>query len=319
MTGRHIPFLPVALVALISFGHLKAEAKADSRARAAAVLFQQFETVGYSSSDVLSRFDNPGLSEPNNKLNLSLPLTLRLPFVQLIGGLRIIGPNSMTDLRQNYSGVLVGAKDFAPPDGIGMVSSQECYVGILRPNGRSIIESDFRSSMYESIDGNHVWTWSAPPYEGYPRSTTFYIAEIENTYFVMANNLAEFRETVRKLRTVNSEGESKVGDLKQPIDDDYWIHRSIRDTDATVPAQHTPNAVVMRFVADVATMKGHIEVDSSDSSFKANLKGLPASEVVHYEPAGNGIWQATIPLSKDPATTTALFRVFSFFGFGVVL
>ena len=321
MTSQRIHFLAVAVVVLYSFGYLRAEA--DARSRAARVLFQQFDTVAYSSTDVLSRFDNPGPNDPNSGSKPSLPITLRLPFVQLIGGLRILGHNTMTDLLRNYTGVFVGAKGFTPPDGIGMVSSQKCYISILRPNGRSIIESDFGQAKHESLNGNDVWTWSAPPYEGYPRPTTFYVAEIENTYLLMTNNLLEFRETIRNLTSGNSKVGTKVPGWEPLGVDQYWVSRSIRRTEAkradvTGPTQGTPSLVVLRFVIDEA-MNSHIEADSSDSIFNTNIEGLPASEVLHYEPKGAGVWQASIPLSKDPATTTELFRVFFFFGFGVSL
>lgn len=325
MTARWMHCLAVTVVVLYSFGYLRAEPEAASRARAAGVLFQQFETVAYSSTDVLSRIDNPGLSVPNNGPNLSLPLALRLPFVQLIGGLRSLGHNAMPELLKNYSGVLAGAKGFTPPDGIGMFSSQDCYIGILRPNGHSIIDSDVSASRYESIDGNRVWTWSAPPYEGYPQPTTFYITEIEHAYLVMANNLDAFRETLRELSIGNTKERTKVGNWEAPPNDDkYWVYRSIRSSEATHSADPTgavrqTATVTLRFALDAETMTGHVEADSLDEDFKTNLNRLPASEVLHYEPKGTGIWQAAIPLSKDPATTTALYTVFSLFGFGVVL
>jgi hypothetical protein len=38
---------------------------------------------------------------------------------------------------------------------------------------------------------------------------------------------------------------------------------------------------------------------------------------MRFQPAGAGIWQATIPLTKDDAAGIALFQALYFFGFGV--
>jgi hypothetical protein len=52
----------------------------------------------------------------------------------------MLGPDALTTLNTNYSGVLVGAKGFKPPEGLGMFSSQDCYIGLLRPGRHSIID-----------------------------------------------------------------------------------------------------------------------------------------------------------------------------------
>jgi hypothetical protein len=323
MQSRWIHCLAVTAIALYSFGYLSAETDAESRTRAAEVLFQQFETVAYSSTDVLSRFDKASVNTPQNEANMVLPLALRLPFVQLIGGLRLLGPNTMTELQSNYSGVLVGAKGFTPPAGFGMVSSQDCYIGMLRPQGRSLVESYFSQSTFELIDGQRVWTWSAPPYEGYPHSTTFYLTVVEHTYFVIGNDLAEFRATVRRLTTEGTKDNTKISDPNASSDKKYWVYRSIRwnkatrDVDPAGLAKVT-STIAMRFAVDFETMTGQVEADSADETLKT-IKELPASEVLHYEPREAGTWRAAVPIAEDPATTTALFTVFSLFGFGVVL
>jgi hypothetical protein len=223
----------------------------------------------------------------------------------------------MADLRQNYTGVLVGAKGFTPPDGIGMASSQECYIGILRPNGRSIIKADFGNAKYESIDGSRVWTWSAPPYEGYPWPTTFYAAEIANAYFILGNDLAEFGEMIRSLTSEHNKSRANAGSWEPDGVNTYWIYRSIRGSEA-MHIDGISNAVVLKFIIDSA-MQSNIEIDTSNKVSKTNPAGLLSSETLHYELKEAGRWQASIPLSRDPATVTALFRVFSAFGFGVVL
>ena len=327
MQIRWIHYLAITAVAFFSFGCADAATGPDtgtdagSRARAASVLFPQFESVGYAATDVLSQLDKP--IAPNTGADQVLPISLRLPFFQLLLGLNTLGTDALTTLNNNYSGVLVGAKGFKPPEGLGIFSSQDCYIGLLRPGRHSIIETDLNQSGSQTIDGQKVWTWTVPPYEGYPYTTTYYIADIEHSYFVMGNDLTAFRATMRQL-SQGTEDDSKISDPDALSDKAYWAYRSLRwnkvkhDTDPAGPASQM-TTVVMKFTADFGTMTGQLEADSTDPDLQTDTKQLPASEIFHYERKAPGTWQATVPIAKDPTSTTALYTVASVFGFGVVL
>jgi hypothetical protein len=329
MPIRWIQYLAVTAVAFSSFGCASAatgmdtSSDAGSRARAASVLFPQFESVGYAATDVLSRFTSSGPNAPKNGADQTLPISLRLPFIQLLIGLHFLGPDALTKLNTNYSGVLVGAKGFKPPEGLGMFSSQDCYIGLLRPGGKSIVEAYLNQSGSQTIDGQKVWTWTAPPYEGYPYTTTYYIADIEHSYFVMGNDLTAFRATMRQL-SQGTEDDSKISDPDALSDKAYWAYRSLRwnkvkhDTDTAGPASQM-TTVVMKFTADFGTMTGQLEADSTDPDLKNDPKQLPASQIFNYQRKAPGIWLATVPIAADPNSTTALYTVASVFGFGVVL
>jgi hypothetical protein len=109
------------------------------------VLFKHFETVAYSRTDFLSRSDahDPKVADST--------VDLRSPFLLLLGGLRALGPNAPSDLENGYGSALVGAKDFVAPEGLGMVSSHSCYIGILEDGSQPNIDSDFRQASSESI------------------------------------------------------------------------------------------------------------------------------------------------------------------------
>jgi hypothetical protein len=88
MPIRWIRYLAVTAVAFCSFGCANAATSTDtssdagSRARAASVLFPQFESVVYAATDVLSRLDRPSGNTPNTGSAQTLPISLRLPFIQ---------------------------------------------------------------------------------------------------------------------------------------------------------------------------------------------------------------------------------------------
>jgi hypothetical protein len=328
MPIRWIHYLAFIAVAF-SFGCANAATGMDtssdarSRARAASVLFPQFDTVEYATTDVLSRFDSPSGSTPNTGSDQTLPIALRLPYIQLIGGLHFLGQDTLTTLKTNYSGVLVGAKGFTPPEGLGMVHSQDCYIGLLRPGGHSIVEAYLNQSGSQTIDGQQVWTWTAPPDEGYPHTTTFYIADIAHSYFVMGNDLTEFRATMRQL-SQGTEDDSKISDPDALSDKAYWAYRSVRwnkvkfDFDPTGAAAQTAT-VVMKFTGDFGTMTGQMETDTTDAAYQTDPKGLPGSGLFNYRRKAPGSWVATVPIAKDPKSTNELYTVAALFGFGVAL
>ena len=75
----------------------------------------------------------------------------------------------------------------------------------------------------------------------------------------------------------------------------------------------------LSFFADRDSDDSHVQVYVSDDGTGNIPNQLPASEAIRYERAARGVWQATIPLDEGPAKTDALYQLFYYFGFGVVL
>jgi hypothetical protein len=321
MTNARRLFAAVALIAFHLFGPLTGHAETGPKTRAASVLFKRFETVAYARTDFLSNLDIRNFGEDVDSLG-----DLRFPFIELIGGLHGLGPNAGRDVGKGYSAFLAGAKDFAGPEGLGMVSSRTCYIGMVEGGAQPDIEPDFRQASYESIDGRQVWTWSMPPYEGYPRPTKFYAAQIAGSYFVMTNNREDFQEAVNALTSAeNSESASISAPGWETFSaHKYWVYRLFRrsgvvNSDAAGIRDLTPDVIALTFFADVDKRESFLRVLSSDKSVKTAPKIFRAAELNHFQPLEPGIWQATIPLSKDEAGFDALFEVFYRFGFGVAL
>jgi hypothetical protein len=285
--------------------------------RAASALFSQFETVGYSTSDFLL---TPLASAANSENDL------RFPFLMLIGSLRFLGPSTERDVESSYSSFYAGARDFLGPEGIGMVSSHDCFIGILKGNARPELEKDFQGATREVLDGRQVWTWSLPPYDGYPRPTKFYASQIGGSYFVLANNAKEFQETVRALTvgagaaspSISVTGWETFGKYK------YWVYRLVRRGGSVDPRVTginilTPDISALAFYSDVDSGVGTLSVFSSDTTMKAKPNVLPDAALYRLQPKAAGVWQATLPLSKDGLGLDVLYRVYYFFGFGLSL
>src|SRR5260370_13438814 len=95
---------------------------------AAPVLIEQFETVFYTDIRLM-----PG-SSVGVPLAKEDRLSLSSPFVELTDGLDSLGKNVSAKVFHLTDSLLVGAKDFRPPDGLGPIRSQRCYVVVLKSN-----------------------------------------------------------------------------------------------------------------------------------------------------------------------------------------
>jgi hypothetical protein len=314
---RHIV---AAALSIVSFGHPTGHAQTDLEMRAVSVLASQFETIAYARANLYSN----SITVQGNSIESED--NLKLPFLELIEAIKTLGPDTAKDLENSYGSVLVGAKDFTPPKGLGAVGSRKCYVGISKNGTQPNIELDFRGVMHESIEGRQVWTWSLSPSEGDSERRKLYAAQIDGSYLVLANNLQDFEEVVRGLTASASPMPARINgsDWETLSEHNYWVYRLIRrsgviSADAAGINGLAPDVIELMFLADVDTRRGFLRVFSSDKSMKTTPRVPLNAELNLLHPVGAGIWQTTVAMSKDETGYDTLFRVFYSLGFGAVL
>ena len=88
----------------------------------------------------------------------------------------------------------------------------------------------------------------------------------------------------------------------------------MRDTSAAAISDVTAEIVALTFSVDADNEYGTMQVFSSDKDATNAPKLLPSSAMSQMQPAGAGIWQASIPLSDDK--DYALFQIFYYLGLG---
>src|SRR5271170_3574346 len=277
MTNWRRLFAAVAFIALQLPGCLTVHAEAGPETRAASVLFKQYETVVYTNASLLSDLNARDFTKDVDSL-----ANLKLPFIELLGGLKALGPNTEKDVEKSYSAFLVGAKNFVGPEGLGMFHSRTCYIGVLEGATQSALEPDFRKASYEFIGGRRVWIWSISPDEGYSKPTKFYAAQIAGLYFVMTNNREDFEEAANALTVAeNSKPASiSVSGLETFRTHKYWAYRLIRrsgiiNSDTAGIRNPTPEVVALTFFADVDQRESFIQVISPDKAMKTIPKVVP--------------------------------------------
>jgi hypothetical protein len=308
------------IVAFSSLCYMTGHAQTSQEIRAASALFEQYETVAYARADLSAG------SDTNGPLHVDSVVNLKLPFEELIAAIHILGPTTAADLRNGYGSVLMGAKDFVPPKGIGAVRSRKCYIGVLEGRVQPNIEADFGNTSHELIGGRRVWTWSTRSSNETPSPTEYYAAQIANSYFVMTNNPQDFEQIVRAITSGESSKSAPTGVFGWETfsTHKYWMSRLLRRDGVASPIaagikELSPDLAALVFIADVDQRRGSLMVLSSDRAMKTVPSVFLDSESNRLQPLGSGIWQTTIPLTNDQAGFNTLFRVFYSFGFGAFL
>jgi hypothetical protein len=321
MNSTYRPFL--LLFAFMTFGALPAAySQSDPEMRASAVLFHQFETVAHTDADFLLH------AEAQDATYIKSENALRLPFFDLLASLNVLGPNATNDILKSYGSFFSGAKDFAMPEGLGMVSSTACIIGITHDSPASSLDYDLSGFARKSdpLDGQPVWTWSIPNGEGSTKSTTFYAAQIADVYFVLATDRKELEETAHALVQSNNAAAStpRVFDWKTFSAHKYWIYRSIRregvkDPEAAAIKGLTPDIVTEVFYTDIDKPEGVLRIQSSNQNSQSPPNIFAALLQYSPDPQNPGVWQAKFSFSSNDPGYDPLFQVSALFGFGLAL
>ena len=317
MKGQQLLAVLILIACLLRSPKCNAETLPDVRAQA--VLLRQFETVAYVHTDLLANYETRDLGQGDTNGAPNLSLALRLPFVPLVAGFRALGPGTVRTLEQSYPAFFVGAKDFRPPEGFGMFSSSDCYIGIAKRGTQPDIVSVFSQAKPDFVAGTRVWVWSIPPSEGFPKPTFYYAAQIAESFLLIANDQQIFSNAAREL--ISSETlPIGIPGWKTFSSHDYWAYRPLSRTTAVGQlGRAASGARALTFFADIDKRESRVQMYVSDEITETMPNDLPASKVVQYRRVASGIWQATIPLVEGQVTTDALYQIFYYLGFGVVL
>lgn len=307
-----------AFSAVLLLGWPKASSTPDP-SRAASVLFQEFETVFYSRTTLLSRSRTPrNLSDQQRS-------TLGLPFAYLLGALDSEAEGLSENVLSNSTVALVGAKDFRPPTGLGGVNSRFCYILLLR-SGSMFDLREFFHQPPESSPEILMWSWSAKLGEfgeGDPRPSTLYATQIEKSYVLLSNDPDEIKTAGKRLTSDTSFQElGRIRDWTSLNKHDVWgyrrySHAEISKTTAAGMTDITPTAEALAFFFDSRKETGVLRLFASDSTTPDKIAA--AARLPQLRPVGSGVWETRIPLLDDEAGAERMTAVMWMFGFGVYL
>lgn len=310
-----------AMLAMLFFGCGRCLAGASQELRAASALFERFETVFYAEGNFLSS------GGPYKGLSKQDTNALRMPFAFFIGDLAPLGKEISAAILENAKAVLVGARGFRAPVGLGAVRSQFCYLIVLGRLPELDLRRYFGEATLALADGMPVWKRLAPPMEGDPEPGFLYAAEVAHSYFSVSNNLEELQIVAKRLTSSDDDARilTEVRQWETVSKQKFWGYRRYRhsgivDRVAAGMEDVTPSAEALIVLIDVkkriCTLRLLLSPPVAERTpAKMNERGnLPP-----FRPGGPGIWQTTIPLAGDEDTLERMFVIMGLFGFAVYL
>ena len=116
------------------------------------------------------------------------------------------------------SAVLLGAKNFQQPRGIGITQFDFCYVAVLSPNR---LGSIFNGRELVVGQTEKVWTWKAKLFEESSDPESVY-ASFKGPYLIIANTLPEIQLISNQLEFIKAVSDKEVAQLNRF---DFWAYR----------------------------------------------------------------------------------------------
>jgi len=292
----------------------------DSEARAAAILFQRFESLAYSKPGLLTG------SKPYDALPSQVAKPLQFPFYILTGGLNALGNQAANKVLENADSVFVGVKDFRPPAGLGPVRSQNCFVIVLKNGSDLELRNFFGRLPVSSETGVPVWKWSAKLGEFGEldaKASSLYAAKVMPSYLLVSNNLEELQALAKRLNTSDDVTQvlGELRDWDSVRQHEMWGYRRYRHdgVDNLVAAgmdrvDQAARALVFLFDREKNnfTLWVFVVPGEEGTIARINASGLFG----RMKSRGGGRWERVVPLGNDLETLEQVATVMAMLGFG---
>jgi hypothetical protein len=290
----------------------------NAELRAASALFQEFETVVDTKAALLSP-----VGAEVSKRDMG---ALQTPFAYLSYGLNAVGGRAASEIIGDAEAVLVGAKDFRPPSGLGLVRSQFCYVIVFREDRAFDFSRYFRDGPATARGPNQFWTWSTKQPEEPTLTTGFYATQIDHSYLLVSNGLSELQSVVKRLdpSLTAPPNLQHIPQWEMISQHPLWAYRRYQwsrraDMLAAGLAGIPPESEALILFLDQGRAACVLQLvgvpAASDGRGNITLRG----ELSAFESLGAGTWQSAAPLSGDEQSLQRLLAILAMLGFGLYL
>lgn len=296
------------VLSLARYG-LSAEQRAtmsEKEARATSVLFEHFETVFHTVPRLLTN------TQSDSAIGFA-----REPFGYVVLALDHKSRELRTVLLGNSEAVLLGTKDYAPPDGLGRVISTRCYIAVLREGRGSDFSKYLGEPTLKSPSGHPVWSWSVDLGEFGDRTTrksTIYATQVGEDYFIVANSLNELQNISYQMSSA-TRGGFALSDLRDwdTIENrEFWAYRKYKHAGSRPAATVfnglkgiQPDAEGLILYVDFEHQRGVLRLfstnpDDPSAGHLHDMWRMPPAKSI-----GSGEWEMLFPLSEsDPEETS---------------
>jgi hypothetical protein len=248
---------------------------------------------------------------------------LRAPFADLEGAINSLDPHAFSEMLGPADSVLVGAKDFRAPEGLGDVQSHFCYIVVLAPSNPSILSQYMEKFGNKAVANGPLWKWSVEPAEGRPAPMQLYATQVTDHYLLVSNSVDDLRVMTQKLRATSSGlvTPSGVREWETISQHDVWGYRRYRlgateDKGAAGVEDVMPGTDALAFFVNPWLRTSVLWLFSSTAGTPEKINAdhtLPPFHRIRGD-----LWQARIYLAGDKCPGQ-MFSVMGLFGFGIYL
>jgi hypothetical protein len=286
--------------------------------RVVSLLADQFETVFHAEPGLLASAHGWGQLSPRSANSL------RVPFADLIWSLDPFGKESLGDLFGNADAVLVGARNFQPPSGLGGARSQLCYVVILRNANTFDLSHVMSKSALASSTANGVWKWSMKPTEGQQGDQLFFATQIGHAYVVISNGDASLQVISAGLIAANEAVPIAPGlqAWESLHEHDFWGYRQCLPSETANGGEEAiPGCISttksLYFFADAARQVGVLRLIAPDDTAAQTINAKGKLPLLKQDKSG--VWESSFLLPGNETSSEQVFDTLALFGFAVYL
>lgn len=286
------------------------------------VLSERYETVVRSQANSLKR---PSIKSDSERARVAIE---KLPFDLLLKGLRITSGARSDSLVDKSVAILLGARDFLPPKGLGPVRSRRCYVLVFNSARDLDVAHAFKGVPTYLEKGHKIWTWSGKVGEfgeRDQRASEFFATLVDGSYLLVANNRKDLELCYEDVQSGVAPNNASDDDpeLIQMSRHSFWgVRQFVRKGDSVREQEMLPC-----YASDVDTFSFYS--DSNGAGYTIRIRSQnktdldvpcvrPHGLMPQFEKVGRGVWEAKSNFSKG-TEDDRLFAVFSLLGFGGAL
>lgn len=283
---------------------------------AAGMLFDGYETVAKADVSTLP-FEILGRQEEPRAW-------LFMPFGFLFAALDATGTRAAERAMSQTEIVLAGMKDFRPPEGLGSVSSRNCYVLIVKRGFD--LASVVGKPTSEQWEGWPVWRWTAKLGEfGEQDDRPSTLVALQMWPYVLISNDPDsiFANAAALKRKTPPAVLNTLREWKDVAQRKYWVYRRFRfDTPHAMAAGLTgirKDAESLVLFYDSAPPLAKVRLTSRDPVAKRPESLDEYGALPPLTPVSDRAWEGQLPLSPGSTQFEAWFIVFGHLGFVVYL
>jgi hypothetical protein len=283
-------------------------------------LLERFETIFRADRAFLSYEPSP---------NGRLP-ELMAPFANLRKGLRGLGEDTLSAHLVYTKSVLVGARNFHAPKGLGSVKMDFCYVVFLQSDAEFDFRKYPRANPIALIGDETVFHWivEAREFEGEkPIRIPYYGVVIANSLLLISNSQADLNRISSRLKPGGEARSSPKAPEWQTLNGhSVWGYRKYRHGAAASFADRaaagltgvTPSAKALLFYLDKEKRTCTVRLFTTPTGGRTPMNIDKMNGIPRFRETDVGIWESRYSLD-DEYTNERTFFVMALFGFGVYL